>query len=121
MGVTDASAESLARFDAAYLGQYPYLVATSGEPCAALGLLEIGLGYGTLSGQLIARGAPAPRRGHRRRDRWRWCVTGSGSPGRTRSERVVQGSALDLPSRATPSTSSTRSAAFTTPATFRAR
>ena len=49
----DASAESLARFDRAYLDIYPYLERYlpwhSGER-----LLEIGLGYGTV-GQLLAQ------------------------------------------------------------------
>ena len=52
IGVEDASAESLARFDRAYMDMYPYLGRylpwRSGER-----LLEIGLGYGTV-GQLLA-------------------------------------------------------------------
>ena len=52
VGVEDASAESLARFDRAYFDMYPYLQRylpwMSGER-----LLEIGLGYGTV-GQLLA-------------------------------------------------------------------
>lgn len=52
IGVEDASAESLARFDRAYMDMYPYLGRYlpwhSGER-----LLEIGLGYGTV-GQLLA-------------------------------------------------------------------
>ena len=52
VGVEDTSAESLARFDRAYLDLYPYLGRylpwTSRE-----GVLEIGLGYGTV-GQLLA-------------------------------------------------------------------
>lgn len=52
VGVEDASAESLARFDRAYMDLYPYLERylpwRSGER-----LLEIGLGYGTV-GQLLA-------------------------------------------------------------------
>lgn len=53
VGVEDASAESLARFDRAYLDIYPYLERylpwRSHER-----LLEIGLGYGTV-GQLLAQ------------------------------------------------------------------
>ena len=53
VGVEDASAESLARFDRAYLDIYPYLERylpwRSRER-----LLEIGLGYGTV-GQLLAQ------------------------------------------------------------------
>ncbi len=52
VGVTDASAESLAAFDRAYLALYPYLKKYlpwhEGER-----VLEIGLGYGTV-GQLLA-------------------------------------------------------------------
>jgi SAM-dependent methyltransferase len=52
IGVVDASADSLGRFDRAYLDIYPYLARylpwRSGER-----LLEIGLGYGTV-GQLLA-------------------------------------------------------------------
>src|SRR2546427_13100962 len=48
LGITDASRESLARFDAAYLALYPYLsrylVAAAPE---GRRVLEIGLGYGT--------------------------------------------------------------------------
>jgi SAM-dependent methyltransferase len=55
VGVQDASAESLARFDRAYLALYPYLGRYlpwhSGER-----VLEIGLGYGTVGGLLAARG-----------------------------------------------------------------
>ncbi len=53
VGVEDASAQSLARFDRAYLDIYPYLERylpwRSHER-----LLEIGLGYGTV-GQLLAQ------------------------------------------------------------------
>ncbi len=53
VGVTDASPESLARFDRAYMNMYPYLDRylpwRSGER-----VLEIGLGYGTV-GELLAR------------------------------------------------------------------
>ncbi len=55
VGVEDTSAESLARFDRAYLGMYPYLDRYlpwhSGER-----LLEIGLGYGTVGKLLAERG-----------------------------------------------------------------
>lgn len=55
IGVTDASAESLARFDKAYMDLYPYLDRylpwRSGER-----LLEIGLGYGTVGQRLAERG-----------------------------------------------------------------
>jgi ubiquinone/menaquinone biosynthesis C-methylase UbiE len=57
IGVTDRSPESLRRFDAAYMDLYPYLPAQlrapreRGEP-----LLEIGLGYGTVSQRLAEAG-----------------------------------------------------------------
>jgi SAM-dependent methyltransferase len=55
IGVVDASAESLARFDRAYMDLYPYLGRylpwRSGER-----VLEIGLGYGTVGQLLAARG-----------------------------------------------------------------
>ena len=96
VGVFDASAESLSRFDAAYLDQYPYLLSyVPSDRLAGAAVLEIGLGYGTLSGQLIARGAelhgvdiaaaPVEMVRHRLR------LVGKDA------ERVVQGSALALP------------------------
>ena len=57
VGVEDASAESLERFDAAYMGNYPYLESYVPADLGGAELLEIGLGYGTLSALLIARGA----------------------------------------------------------------
>lgn len=54
IGITDASDESLARFDRAYLDIYPYLEAYL--PTATLAeerVLELGLGYGTL-GRVLA-------------------------------------------------------------------
>jgi SAM-dependent methyltransferase len=55
IGVEDASAESLARFDRAYWGLYPYLAGYlpwhAGER-----VLEIGLGYGTVGQSLAERG-----------------------------------------------------------------
>ena len=97
IGVTDASAESLARFDAAYLGHYPYLAAyLPSRQLRDARVLEIGLGYGTLSGQLLSRGArlegvdiaagPVEMVRHRIR-------LAAQDP----SDRVVQGTALDLP------------------------
>ena len=55
IGVNDASAKSLARFDRAYMDLYPYLERylpwQNGER-----ILEIGLGYGTVGGLLVGRG-----------------------------------------------------------------
>lgn len=99
LGVTDASPESLARYDAAYLGFYPYLT-TYVEHAAVRGkrVLEIGLGYGTL-GQLLATHAagyygvdissgPVAMMDHRLRQ-----MDVHGGTG------VVQASALNLPFR----------------------
>jgi SAM-dependent methyltransferase len=97
LGIRDASAESLARFDAAYLGHYPYLLSYLPKGrLSGVRVLEIGLGYGTLSGELVARGAelhgvdiaagPVEMVRHRLR------LAGE-DPG----DRVVQGSALELP------------------------
>jgi ubiquinone/menaquinone biosynthesis C-methylase UbiE len=58
LGITDRTPESLGRFDAAYLGFYPYLGAYL-ESLAPRGkrMLEIGVGYGTVARWLVARGA----------------------------------------------------------------
>jgi SAM-dependent methyltransferase len=93
VGVDDASAHSLARFDRAYLDLYPYLERylpwRSGER-----VLEIGLGYGTVGGLLVARGldyhgldiAPGPVAMMEHRI---GLLGGQGS--------ATQGSALDIP------------------------
>jgi SAM-dependent methyltransferase len=57
LGITERSPESLARFDAAYLEMYPYLdgyLPTAAHRAASV--LEVGLGYGTVSQILTARG-----------------------------------------------------------------
>ena len=57
IGVTDHSPESLRRFDAAYMDLYPYLpgqLRAPERPDEAL--LEIGLGYGTVSQRLAEAG-----------------------------------------------------------------
>lgn len=57
LGVTDDSPESLARFDRYYLDLYPYLEGYLPEnDGAGARLLEIGLGYGTVSRILASRG-----------------------------------------------------------------
>src|SRR4051794_20860436 len=54
VGIVERSADDLRRFDAAYLGLYPYLTAYLPTPSrAGSRLLEVGLGYGTV-GQLLA-------------------------------------------------------------------
>ncbi len=97
VGVTDASAESLARFDAAYLFHYPYLTSyLPGELLRGAEVLEIGLGYGTLSGQLLSRGAQLHgvdiAAGPVNMVRHRIQLAAQEPDG-----RVVQGSALALP------------------------
>ena len=75
--IEDASADSLRRFDDAYLDLYPYLEQyLDARAVAGRSVLEVGLGYGTR--ERPARGAwsasctasISPRR------RWRWSVTG---------------------------------------------
>jgi SAM-dependent methyltransferase len=100
IGVTDNSPESLRRFDEAYLERYPYLLdqlpqrRSPGER-----LLEIGLGYGTVSQKLaeagfdyrgldIAAGPVEIVRERLRRMYW-------GDV----HKRVTQGSALEIPYR----------------------
>jgi SAM-dependent methyltransferase len=97
LGITDASEESLARFDEAYFALYPYLLGYfPRETVEGRRLLEIGLGYGTLGEALARRGADyhgldiadgpvAMMRARLAR-----------IPG-TRPDQVVQGSVLELP------------------------
>jgi ubiquinone/menaquinone biosynthesis C-methylase UbiE len=98
IGVTDRSPESLRRFDDAYMELYPYLPAQlrvpreEGEP-----LLEIGLGYGTVSQRLAEAGfgyhgldiAAGPVEMVRHRLRMLDVADAE--------DRVVQGSALEIP------------------------
>jgi SAM-dependent methyltransferase len=95
LGITEPSRESLARFDRAYLSLYPYL--DEYLPASGSGghLLEIGLGYGTVSQLLAERGfeyhgldiAPGPVEMVRYRLR---------ELGIDPEERVRVGSALDI-------------------------
>ena len=58
LGITDSSKESLAKFDAWYLGFYPYLLPiVQPERMTGKKVLEIGLGYGTLGQQIARAGA----------------------------------------------------------------
>lgn len=55
LGITDHSQASLERFDRAYLDFYPYLLPRVGlEQLTDRTVLEVGLGYGTLSQELAA-------------------------------------------------------------------
>jgi SAM-dependent methyltransferase len=98
IGVSDHSPESLRRFDAAYLAMYPYLPAQLRPPRAPQEpLLEIGLGYGTVSQRLAEAGfayhgldiAAGPVEIVRERLRR--------LGGTAVEERVAQGSALEIP------------------------
>lgn len=95
--MTDSSRASLARFDAAYLGLYPYLPGYIRPDLAGRRTLEIGLGYGTLGQVLVDRGAhysgidiaagPVDMMRHR------LDLLGVDNA----SERVIRGSVLELP------------------------
>jgi SAM-dependent methyltransferase len=97
LGISDASEESLARFDEAYFVLYPYLLGYfPRETVEGRRLLEIGLGYGSLGEALARLGADyhgldlaeAPVVMMRARL--------ARVPG-ARPEQVTQGSALELP------------------------
>ncbi|MGN6148363.1 MAG: class I SAM-dependent methyltransferase [Rhizomicrobium sp.] len=58
LGIKDRSVESLKKFDSAYLRYYPYLFKyVPLQKMAGRDVLEIGLGYGTLSQQIAQAGA----------------------------------------------------------------
>jgi SAM-dependent methyltransferase len=57
LGITRRDEEGLRQFDSAYFGLYPYLESYVPERLEGRSVLEIGLGYGTLSELLIQRGA----------------------------------------------------------------
>jgi SAM-dependent methyltransferase len=97
LGISDASEESLARFDAAYFALYPYLLDYfPRREVEGRRLLEIGLGYGTLGEALARLGADyhgldlaaAPVAVMRARL--------ARVPG-ARREQIAQGSVLELP------------------------
>ena len=122
LGITDASEESLARFDEAYFALYPYLLGYFPRKAVqGRRLLEIGLGYGTLGEALAWLGAnyhgldlaAAPVAMMRARL--------ARVPG-ARPEQVEAGlGARAAVRRRRPSTTWSRSAACTTRATFSAR
>ena len=97
LGIRDSSPAELARFDKAYLDFYPYLLEYfPREHVEGRRLLEVGLGYGTLSEALARRGAdyhgldiaagPVDMVRHRL----------ASVPG-AQPEQVQHGSALELP------------------------
>jgi SAM-dependent methyltransferase len=96
LGIADASADSLRRFDEAYLELYPYLEGYLDDGLQGRQVLEVGLGYGTLSGRIAARGAdlygldiaagPVEMVRHRLR-----------LMGRPADDHIAQGSALAMP------------------------
>jgi ubiquinone/menaquinone biosynthesis C-methylase UbiE len=98
IGVTDRTPESLRRFDDAYMGLYPYLPAQLRAPLEpGESLLEIGLGYGTVSQRLAEAGfgyhgldiAAGPVEMVRHRLRMLDVEDAE--------KRVLQGSALEIP------------------------
>jgi SAM-dependent methyltransferase len=97
LGLTGRDQETLAAFDRAYFGYYPYLSSYLDRfPLAGRPVLEIGLGYGTLGQEIVRRGAhyfgldiaAGPVRMMRHR------MDMLGVPG---DERIVQGSAAAIP------------------------
>lgn len=98
LGISDASEESLRRFDEAYFGMYPYLMRHL-QPIVARRerTLEIGLGYGTVSELLMRTGVDYHgldiARGPVEMVRRRLTRLDHLQP----VEQVVQGSALAIP------------------------
>lgn len=96
LNITDRSQESLRRFDDAYFAMYPYLLPDIIKPerLAGKAVLEIGLGYGSVSQRIAQAGAdyngldiaagPVRMVNHRL-----GMIANQG--------RAVQGSALDMP------------------------
>jgi SAM-dependent methyltransferase len=98
LGITEHTPESLRRFDAAYLALYPYLDRyLPGPESEGQRLLEVGLGYGTVSQLLAARGLDYHgldiAQGPVDMVRHRLSVLGVDDP----DARVQAGSVLDLP------------------------
>ncbi len=57
VGVSGRTAEDLRKFDAEYLSFYPYLTGYLPDDLMGKRVMEIGLGYGTLGGVIVDRGA----------------------------------------------------------------
>jgi ubiquinone/menaquinone biosynthesis C-methylase UbiE len=97
LGISEITPESVARFDRAYMGHYPYL-ARYLENLQVEGreVLEIGLGFGTVGQILAERGARyhgadiAAGPVAMMRDRLRWL-------GRPADAAILEASALELP------------------------
>ena len=97
LGITEITSDSVARFDEAYMGHYPYLARYLDElPVEGRQVLEIGLGFGTVGQILAQRGACyhgadiAAGPVAMMRDRLRWI-------GGTDDADATQASALELP------------------------
>jgi len=97
LGITENTAESLGRFDEAYMAMYPYLSGyVVDEDLRGEKVLEIGPGYGTLGHLIASRGceyygldiAPGPVA----MMRYRLALLGEDG-----SDRVRQGSGLAIP------------------------
>ena len=117
LGITGDEPDALERFDADYLGFYPYLQGYVDRfDLAGRDVLEIGLGYGTLGQYIAERGAVyhgldiAPTPVEMMRHRLRML-------GRRRRARRPGLGARDPVAGRDASTPSSRSAACTTPAT----
>ena len=97
LGITGDEPDALERFDAHYFGFYPYLKGYVDRfDLSGRDVLEIGLGYGTLGQYIAERGAVyhgldiAPTPVEMMRHRLRML-------GQDGDERVLQGSALEIP------------------------
>ena len=97
LGITEITPDSVARFDEAYMGYYPYLTRYLNDlPVENRKVLEIGLGFGTVGQILAQKGARyhgadiAAGPVAMMRDRLRWI-------GKPDDGAIVQGSALELP------------------------
>jgi SAM-dependent methyltransferase len=97
LDITEITPETLARFDEAYMGHYPYLARYLDKlPVEEREVLEIGLGFGTVGQILAARGARyhgadiATGPVAMMRDRLRWL-------GRADESEALEASALELP------------------------
>ncbi len=96
LGITDHSAESLQRFDDAFFATYPYFLPEIIRPArlADQDVLEVGLGFGSLSQQIAKAGARYTgldiAAGAVRMVNHRLAIQG-------RAGMAIQGSALEMP------------------------